>query len=81
MSVLAVAEGKDPGIQPASGTNLNRTTGKDAAGQLSELQKSIAELRQQVIVANDAQRPIDVRAPTHRRHGLASCGYLRWAVL
>jgi HlyD family type I secretion membrane fusion protein len=36
---------------------------KDAANQLSELQKSIAELRQQVIVANDAQRRIDVRAP------------------
>lgn len=36
---------------------------KEAANQLSELQKSIAELRQQVIVANDAQRRIDVRAP------------------
>jgi HlyD family type I secretion membrane fusion protein len=36
---------------------------KEAANQLSELQKSITELRQQVIVANDAQRRIDVRAP------------------
>ena len=36
---------------------------KDAANQLSDLQKSITELRQQVIVANDAQRRIDVRAP------------------
>jgi HlyD family type I secretion membrane fusion protein len=36
---------------------------KDAANQLSDLQKSIAELRQQLIVANDAQRRIDVRAP------------------
>jgi len=36
---------------------------KDAADELSDLQKSIAELRQQVIVATDAQRRIDVRAP------------------
>jgi HlyD family type I secretion membrane fusion protein len=36
---------------------------KEAANQLSELQKSIAELRQQVIVATDAQRRVDVRAP------------------
>ncbi len=36
---------------------------KEAANQLSELQKSIAELRQQVIVATDAQRRIDVKAP------------------
>lgn len=36
---------------------------KDAANQLSDLQKSIAELRQQVIVATDAQRRVDLRAP------------------
>jgi HlyD family type I secretion membrane fusion protein len=36
---------------------------KEAANQLSELQKSMTELRQQLIVADDAQRRIDVRAP------------------
>jgi HlyD family type I secretion membrane fusion protein len=36
---------------------------QDAAGRLGDLQKSINELRQQVIVAGDSQRRIDVRAP------------------
>jgi HlyD family type I secretion membrane fusion protein len=36
---------------------------QDAAGRLGDLQKSISELRQQVIVAGDSQRRIDVRAP------------------
>jgi HlyD family type I secretion membrane fusion protein len=36
---------------------------QDAAGRLGDLQKSISELRQQVILAGDSQRRIDVRAP------------------
>src|SRR6185436_13566280 len=37
---------------------------KEAADQLAELQKAIADRRQQLIVANEAQNRIDVRAPT-----------------
>lgn len=37
---------------------------QDAAGRLGDLQKSITELRSQVIVAGDSQRRIDVRAPS-----------------
>lgn len=37
---------------------------QEAAKQLAELQKSITELRQQVIIAHDARRRIDIRAPT-----------------
>ena len=37
---------------------------QDAATKLVEVRKSINELRQQLIVANDAQHRIDVRAPT-----------------
>lgn len=37
---------------------------QDAAGRLGDLQKSIAELRQQLIVAGDSQQRIDVRAPS-----------------
>lgn len=36
---------------------------QEAAGRLGDLQKSIAELRQQVVVSNDSQRRIEVRAP------------------
>ena len=36
---------------------------QEAAAKLAELQKSINELRQQVIIANDTRRRIDVRAP------------------
>ncbi len=36
---------------------------QDAASQLGDLQKSISELRQQVVVAKDSQRRIDLRAP------------------
>ena len=35
----------------------------EAAAKLGELQKSIAELRQQVIVSGDSQQRIDIRAP------------------
>jgi HlyD family type I secretion membrane fusion protein len=36
---------------------------QEAAYQLSDLQKSITELRQQVIIASDTQRRVEVRAP------------------
>lgn len=36
---------------------------QDAAARLADLQKSIVELRQQLIVANDGQQRIDLRAP------------------
>jgi HlyD family type I secretion membrane fusion protein len=36
---------------------------QDAAGRLGDLQKSIAELRQQVVVSGDSQQRIDIRAP------------------
>jgi HlyD family type I secretion membrane fusion protein len=36
---------------------------QDAAAQLGDLQKSIAELRQQSVVANDSQQRVDIRAP------------------
>lgn len=35
----------------------------DAAGQLNDVQKSISELRQQLVLASDSQQRIDVRAP------------------
>ena len=35
----------------------------EAASQLGDLQKSITELRQQVIVANDSQRRVEITAP------------------
>jgi HlyD family type I secretion membrane fusion protein len=35
----------------------------DAAGKLGDLQKSIAELRQQVVVSSDSQQRVDIRAP------------------
>jgi HlyD family type I secretion membrane fusion protein len=38
---------------------------QEAAKQLGELQKSITELRQQLIIATDARRRIDIRAPTN----------------
>lgn len=36
---------------------------QDAANRLGDIQKSITELRQQLVVASDTQRRIDVRAP------------------
>ena len=36
---------------------------QEAAAQLGDLQKSIAELRQQVVVTSDSQRRIELRAP------------------
>jgi HlyD family type I secretion membrane fusion protein len=36
---------------------------QEAAAQLAELQKSITELRQQLIIASDTQKRIDIRAP------------------
>jgi HlyD family type I secretion membrane fusion protein len=37
---------------------------QDALNQLSDMRKTISDLRQQIIVADDAQRRVDVRAPT-----------------
>jgi HlyD family type I secretion membrane fusion protein len=36
---------------------------QDAAGQLNDLQKSISELKQQLVVTNDSQQRVDLRAP------------------
>jgi len=42
---------------------INQDYRQDAAGRLGDLQKSIAELRQQLVVASDSQQRIDIRAP------------------